>query len=426
MRKLISLVPLLASVVWAQSSPVIAIRNARVVTVSGPVLERGTVVVRNGLISEVSENAAVPSDAWVIEGQGLTVYPGLIDALSSTGIPPPSSSPRAPGSSQQAPPARGPEDRPLTNSWVRAADQIRTDERRLVSLRNLGYTSAITFPPTGIFAGQGAVINLAGENSGQMVVDQRAGQYITFSRNSFSAFPASLMGTIAYIRQVFLDVEHYEKAKSLYASQPQGLERPAYDRALEGLLESPRLLLPAVSEVEIQRMIRFVKELNRPAVLYGGLESYQAADQLAKANVPILVTLKWPEPQRDPDPDAVESVRLLEMREKAPSSPAVLAKAGAKFAFYSDGTEAPVSQVRRAIEAGLTPDQAIRALTLSVAEIYGISDRLGSIEKGKIANLVVTKGDLFVDKPQIQLVVIDGARYEPQLPVAPAKPEAAQ
>ncbi len=259
-----------------------------------------------------------------------------------------------------------------------------------------------------------------------MVVEQRVGQYITLARNGFSGFPVSLMGSIAYVRQVFLDLDHYQQAKDLYAKQPKGLERPAYDRALEGLLDSPRILLPAVSGVEISRMIRFSKELKRPTILYGGLEAYQLAEVLAQENTPILVTLKWPEPVKDQDPLLEESFRSLEMRDKAPGSPAALAKAGAKFAFYTDGSETPLKSVRRSIEAGLTKEQAVRALTLSTAEIYGLADRLGSIDKGKIANLVVTKGDLFVEKPEIQMVVIDGVRYEPQPLTAPAKPEAAQ
>ncbi len=424
MRKLIPLVLFCASVSWTQSSPVLAIRNAKIVTVSGPAIERGTVIVRNGLIQEVSENATVPPDSWVVEGEGLTVYPGLIDALSSAGIPPPSSTPRPPGNSP--PPARGPEDRPQTSSWIRAADQIRPDERKISVLRNQGYTSAVTFPTDGILAGQGAIINLAGDSAGQMIVEQRAGQYVSLARSGFSGFPTSLMGSIAYVRQVFLDLDHYQRAKNLYASHPQGLERPAYDRALEGLIDSPRILLPAVSDVEIQRMIHFSKELNRPTVLYGGMEAYSVASELAKEKIPVLVTLKWPEGSRDEDPDAVESLRALEQREKAPSTPSVLAQANVPFAFYSDGVEAPVKNVKRALDAGLSPDQAIRALTLSVAEIYGVADRIGSVEKGKIANLVVTKGDLLAEKPDIRLIVIDGARYEPPPPTSPAKAEATQ
>ncbi|MDX2181281.1 MAG: amidohydrolase family protein [Bryobacteraceae bacterium] len=447
MRNRVRLIPLGAAAVLfsiapvlAQSPPVIAIRNARIVPVSGPAIEKGTVVMRNGLIADVGTEAAVPADAWVLDGTGLTVYPGLVEAMGSVGIPEtmpapgmgargamPGTMPSAmPGALPAAPPARGPEDRPLTNSWTRAADLVRPNERRIEALRNQGYTSAAAFPSAGIFTGQGAVINLSGESGGRMVVENGIGQFITMSRGGFTAFPGSLMGTIAYVRQVFLDANHYRTAKETYARAPQGLERPAYDRALEGILESKRFLIPAVNAVEIDRMLRFAAELKVSPVLYGLHEGYKAVDKISKAGVPVLISTKWPEPPRDRDPDEVDSMRDLELRENAPSTPAALAKAGVKFAFYSDGAESPSRNVRRAIQKGLSPEQALRAMTIAPAEIFGVADRLGSIEKGKIANLVVTKGDLFADRPQVQYVFVDGVRYEAPPPAMPAKPEMTQ
>lgn len=436
MRKHLFLWTILVPALFCQSPPVVAIRNARVHPVSGPVIEKGTVVVRNGLISDVGAAVTVPSDAWVLEAAGLDVYPGLIDGLSSIGIPeaapnPSGSGPAArPGGGPQSlpPPARGPEDRPLTNSWVRAADLLRPQERRVEPARSAGYTTSATFPAAGIFGGQGAIVNLGGEEAGRMVVQQGIGQYITLARNGFTAFPGSLMGTISYIRQVYLDADRYRTAKNLYSQKPQGLERPAYDRALEGVLESPRVLLPAVSETEIHRMIRFAKELNVNPVLYGLLDGYKAPAAIKSAGVPVLVTLKWPETPRDRDPEEVDTMRTLELRENAPGTPAALAKAGVPFAFYTDNIP-PADlgrSIRRAMEKGLTADQALRALTLSPAEIYGVADRLGSIDRGKIANLVVTRGDLFREGSRVEYVFVDGVRYEPPPAAAAAKPEATQ
>ena len=438
MRKHLFLWTALVPALFSQSPPVVAIRNARVHPVSGPVIEKGTVVLRNGLISDVGTTVSVPSDAWVLEGDGLDVYPGLIDGLSSIGIPepapntgtaPPAAAPR-PGAPQSLPPpARGPEDRPLTNSWVRAADLLRANERRIELARSAGYTTSATFPSVGIFGGQGAIVDFGGEDAGRMVVQQGIGQYITLARNGFTAFPGSLMGTISYIRQVYLDADRYRTAKGLYSQKPQGLERPAYDRALEGVLESPRVLLPAVSDTEIHRMIHFAKELKVNPVLYGLLDGYKAAAAIKSAGIPVLVTLKWPEAPRDGDPDEVDTMRTLELRENTPATPAALAKAGVPFAFYTDNIP-PADlgrSIRRAIEKGLTADQALRALTLSPAEIYGVADRIGSIDRGKIANLVVTKGDLFREGSRVQYVFVDGVRYEPPPPAAaPAKPEATQ
>ena len=170
-------------------------------------------------------------------------------------------------------------------------------------------------------------------------------------------------------------------------------------------------------------MIRLAADLKQPFILYGGHGAFAAADLLKQANVPMLVSVKWPERNRDADPEDVDSFRALEMRDKAPGAPAALAKAGVKFALYSDGTAAPrdvIRSVRKAIDAGLPADAAVRAMTLSPAEIYGVSDRMGSLEKGKIANLLVTKGDLFADKTEVKYVFVDGAKFEPAEPPAAA------
>ncbi len=116
--------------------------------------------------------------------------------------------------------------------------------------------------------------------------------------------------------------------------------------------------------------------------------------------------LKWPEADKDADPDDVPSLRTLRFRDRAPSSPAALAKAGVKFAFYSGGIAAPkdvLKAAKKSIDAGLNPDAALRAMTLSPAEIFGVADRLGSIENGKIANLIITDGDLFNEKTKIKM-----------------------
>jgi imidazolonepropionase-like amidohydrolase len=444
---------LLCACAAAQEPSAVAVRNARIVTVSGPVIDKGTVVLRNGLIEAVGANVPVPPDAMVVDGEGLTVYPGLIDGLSAWGMPgaapaaataaagrggrgqttPTTVTPATPAA-PTAPAAastrvRGPEDRPATTSWVKAADEISPTDRRIETARSAGFTTAVTFPTTGIFAGQGAVIDLlSAEKPGAMVVASPAGQYISLSRGGGfggggapsgpGGFPGSLMGVMAYVRQIYLDAEHYRLVKEAYARDPRGMTRPEYDRALEGVLESKQILLPANRLVEIDRMLRFAAELRQRAILYGARECYrpEAADLLKKAGAPVLVSLHWPEAPRDANPEDVDSFRTLETRDKAPSAPALLKKAGVQFALYSDGLDQPRDlqrAVKKAIDAGLARQDALRALTLSPAEIYGVADRLGSIEKGKIANLVVTKGELFDDQTRVQFIFVDGRKYTP-------------
>ncbi|MBZ5586809.1 MAG: amidohydrolase, partial [Acidobacteriia bacterium] len=382
MRKAVT--ALLFCCAWAMAAapPPVAIRNARIVTVGGPVLSKGTVVLRNGLIEAVGENVPAPPDAAVVEGEGLTVYPGLIDALSTWGLPGAAAATggrgaaagrgatpvATPAQTPAAASSRGPEDRPSTTSWVKAADEIQPSDRRIETARNAGFATAVTFPTRGIFAGQGSVVDLIStEHSGEMVVLPAVGQYLSLAsggRGMGGGFPGSTMGVIAYIRQVYLDAQHYALVKDAYARDPRSMPRPAYDRALEGVTESKRILLPATRLVEIDRMLRFAAELKQPAIFYGMREAYrpEALELLKKANAPVLVSLRWPEPPRDADPDDVESLRALQTRDLAPSAPALLKKAGVPFALYSDGLDAPRDlqrAVKKAIDAGLAREDAL-------------------------------------------------------------------
>jgi imidazolonepropionase-like amidohydrolase len=419
-KNLLSALFLFSSFAAAQPDPsAIVIRNAKIVTVSGPVIDHGAVVVRGGLIESVGQNMAPPADAMVIDGEGLTVYPGLIDALSTWGMPAPAPASGRSGATPIEPRAWGPEDRPQTTSWIKAADTIQLSDRRLEAARDAGFTTAAVFPTAGIFAGQGSLVNLAGEKSANMVLVPSVGQYIAMRTAPLgAAFPSALMGVIAYVRQIYLDADHYTAAKAAYDRDPLGMKRPVYDRALEGVLESKRILMPANRWVEIERMVRFGVELQQPTILYGMREGYDArsVEHLKGKKTPVLVSLKWPEPQHDAIPDDPDSLRALQERVKAPTTPAVLKQAGIPFAFYSDGidqTRDLERAVRKAIDKGLSREAAVRALTLSAAEIYGVANRLGSIDKGKIANLMVTRGEIFADGTKVEMVFIDGVRHTP-------------
>ncbi len=432
----------LAAAAVGEEPSYFAIRNARIVPVSGPPIPNGTVVIHNGLIAAVGAAAVIPPAALVIDGKGLTVYPGLIDALSTVGLveaaapaavpsraAPPATPPTPAPAAETARPAQGPEDRPATTPWVNAADLISPSEGRIESARNAGFTTALVAPPRGIFAGYSALINLAGERAGSMVVKTPVALHLTLSTSgSFGSYPGSLMGTLAYVKQTFLDARHYRQAWAAYNGGSRGRLRPQYDRALEGLqpAASGRILvfLPAHTEVQIRRYLDLGRDLETPFLLYGAHEGYRAAELLAERKAPVLVSAKWPEKERDADPEFQDSLRTLRLRDRAPSTPAALHKAGVRFAFYSDGIASPgevLRNVKRAIDAGLPADAALRALTLSAAEIFGVADALGSIEPGKVANLVVADGDLFNEKTKIKHVFVDGRKFG--VPEEEARPE---
>ena len=398
-----------------------AITHARVVPVSGPVIEDGTVVVAKGLIQGVGTSVTIPPEAWVIDGKGLTVYPGLIDAGTTVGLAEENGTDSSrPKGGASGPPALGPEGRPGTSPWRVVADEVKTDDKRIETWRSAGFTTTLTVPEGGIFPGQAAVLDLAGDRAGDYVVRVSATVPISLKPvGGFFGFPDSLMGTIAYVRQVYDDTNWYSQAEPAYEANPTKSERPAYDRTEVVLSEAAKrneiVMLPANNSVQILRGLRLADEWKLRAVLYGGQQGYEVAAALAAKKMPVLVSLKWPERAKDADPDAEQTLRELRFRDRAPGTPAAFAKAGVKFGFYSDGLPSPkdiLKNTKKAIDAGLSPDAALRAFTLDSAEILGLSDRLGSIAPGKIANLVVTDGDIFNEKTKVKHVFVDGRWFQ--------------
>lgn len=445
---LCALVGILAAVVFlAMAQPAFAqggepqyfaIRGAKVVPVSGPPIEDATVVVARGVILAVGKDVSIPADAWVIEGKGLTVYPGLLDALSDVGLTAamPSSQPAEAAAGAGPPrrtgePARGPEDRPNSTPWRSAADEVSLADKRIETWRSTGFTTVVSAPKAGFFPGQAAVLDLAGERPGDLVV--KAPVAIPVSTKPMAGFgrdfPDSLMGVLAYEHQVFLDTDWLTKAEAAYEKNPKGTARPRYDRTSAALAEAMQaratVLIAANSALEMRRAFDLADRWKVNAAIYGGQAGYEMADEIAAKKMPVLVNLKWPEAEKDADPDQTPTLRTLRLRDRAPSTPAAFAKAGVKFVFYSGETANPkdlLKAVKRSIDAGLAEDAALRAMTLTPAELFGVGDRLGSIEKGKIANLVVADGDLFNEKTKVKFVFVDGKRFEIREPEKPKDP----
>ena len=419
--------------------PYFAIRGAKIVPVSGRTAENSTIIISRGIISAVGTDAKIPDEAWIIDGKDLTVYPGLIDSFTDVGLlaSPAAGTPGAPVATDAAPrppqtqtAARSPEDRPGTTPWRNAADEVNLGDKRIEAWRNGGFTTVVAALKGGFFPGQAAVLDLAGDRPGDFVVKTPAAIPLNLRPTGGfnSGFPDSLMGVLAYVRQVFLDTDWSIRAQAAYEHNVH-VERPHYDRTEASLATALQkhvvVLIPANNSVEIRRSLELPDRWKVTGVIYGGQMAYEDPAQIAAKKLPVLVNAKWPEAEKDADPEDKPSLRELRFRDRAPSAPAALAKANIKFAFYSGGLTAPkdvLKAVKKSIDAGLPSDAALRALTLSAAEIYGVSDRMGSLEVGKIANLIVTDGDLFEEKTKIKMVFVDGRRFETHEPEKPKDP----
>jgi hypothetical protein len=263
--------------------------------------------------------------------------------------------------------------------------------------------------------GQSALINLAGDTPQQMIVQSPVAMHVGFTPLRGS-YPGSLMGVFATLRQMLLDAGRYRVAQQVYERSPRGTRRLPQDRSLENLIPVLEGIMPLVfyadREREILRVLDLADEFKLRPIIAGGIESWKVIDRLQKGNVPVLLSLNFPRrttaamPEADPEP-----LRILRQRVEAPQTAAKLYAGHIRFAFQSGGMTNIadfVANAAKTTESGLSKEQALRALTLSAAEIFGVADRLGSIETGKIANLTVVRGDLFDRNSRIVHVFIDG------------------
>ncbi|MEO8623337.1 MAG: amidohydrolase family protein, partial [bacterium] len=301
-----------------------------------------------------------------------------------------------------------------------AADQVKLDEDALDGPRSAGIASALTAPSSGIFQGQSALINLGGASAAAMIVRPNVAQHIGFSSGrgfgGGGGYPGSLMGVFAVLRQELLDAQRYRDLKAAYAKNAKSMQRVEFDPSLESLLPALAGQQPVVmianSQREIERALDLAKEFGLKVIIAGGSEAHLLAGRLKAENVPVLLSINFPRRTAAPLPDAEpEPLRLLRERVEAPKSAARLAAAGVKFAFQSGGLTTWSefdANIQRAVEGGLSSEQAIKALTWQPAELFGVSDRLGSLEVGKIANLTITKGDLTDKAARINQLFVDG------------------
>jgi imidazolonepropionase-like amidohydrolase len=412
----------------ADTPNVFAIRGARIVTAAGAPIESGTVVIRRGTIEAVGASVTVPNDADVIDGAGLTVYPGLIDLGNTRAAEQPA--PQLPQNLRTSAEAERWKRSQILRPQARAADAVKVDDAELTKLASAGITTVLALPSGDVISGQSALVNVAAppdEPQIGNIVDQRRGLIVVKSpvalhvsipnspRVAGNSYPQSLMGVIAFVRQSFLDAQHYAVVKD-----PD-------DPALEAMQPFIARKLPvaflANQTREILRVLKMAKELNLEPIVAGGRGASEVTADLKAQNVRVIYSLNYPQRPRALAPDADETLETLRDRADAPKTPSALAKAGVSFAFESAGLSDPkdfVKNAAKAIKSGLAEETAIRALTLEAATIAGVADRLGSIEKGKIANLVVTDGNLFDERTKITRVFVEGRSVALEAAAAPA------
>jgi imidazolonepropionase-like amidohydrolase len=388
---------------------VFAIRNARIVTVSGADIENGTVVIRDGKIEAVGTAVNVPAGAQAIDGRGLSVYPGMIDAGTNMGL-------------VEVPQgANGTVDTAEVgelNPNAKAITAVNPHSAHIAVTRVEGITNTLTAPTGGLISGQAALINLLGTAPKEMAVVPQFALVINYPRvgfggGGFGGFqaPPNLADTlannerqVAQIRKMLRDAEAYGRAQDAY-EKDKTLPRPDHNVVLAPLVPYVRGQQPVIfradREAEIRGAIRFAEEMKLKAIILGGNDAWRVASLLKEKNVPVILTGLFSLPSREDDAYDV----LYE-------NPAKLQQAGVRFAISTGDAGPEVRNLAQyagmAAAFGLSKADAVKAVTLYPAQIMNVADRLGSIEPGKMANLVVTDGDLLEIRTRIRYLFIDG------------------
>ena len=402
--------------------PAYALQNARIVTMAGPVIDSGMLVMRDGRIAAVGADVTAPVDAIVIDASGWTLYPGFIDAHSSVGIPdaPTESAKEASDRRERGEPTPG------LRAETRASSLYGEDAKALKAFRAAGVTVAAIAPKDGILLGQSVVMALGDGRIDELLLRESWSQHIAFEPFSRQRgdYPGTLMGVLASIRQHFSDALWYAESWRRFDEAPDTIERPRFDESLEALGPAARSEQPVVfsawSDNAILRSLRLADELSLDAVVSGAIDGWRVADALAESGLPVLVSLDQ-RPRRDPVGFGSRATGGLmdnpgaEDKKDAETNPGRLHSAGVRFAFATHGLDKAASflpNLRRSVRAGLPEAAALEALTTTPAQFLGLDANLGTLEVGKAAHVVAVEGDLFADDGAVTATWIDGRLYE--------------
>ncbi len=424
-----------------------AIRNAKIVTAPGQQIDAGTLIVRAGRIAAVGPNIEIPADAEIIEGDGLTIYPGFVDAgavaLLDDSKPVPVEGRNVDVSKYALAGLRSDDHAGLTPEFA-AAKHLKPSPQDLEKYRQAGFVAVHVLPGGRIASGQGAVINLASLPIRESLLSPTTFATLQLSERGGDEYPSTNMGVHAHLRQTFLDAIRHEKHLRLFAEGVSGVDRPATDTTLDAFsaIRAGRLrtLFLASSRDDHDRALNFAAEHQLRTTIWGGHEAYRITDRLKSTETDVIVHVDFgDEPKVEPakpgtdeypdipEPQRVREQKLLQWKRRV-AGLAELQKAGVRFAVSSRDGKSPadvLKGIRQAIANGLTKEAALGALTSQAATILGLERELGTIAVGRPAYFVAMTGQFDNEQSKVRHVVIGSQRYEyhkEAKPVEPSKP----
>ena len=391
-----------------------AFTNATIVQNSTTKIEKGTLLIKQGKIIAVGTSVTIPADAIVIDCSGKFIYPSFVDAYTNYGI---STNTRPTAGFNFGAPAQFVSNKPGAYNWnqaikpeTNASEIFAADESSASGFRANGFGTVFTHVKDGIARGTGAVATLATDDTHQALIKTKAAAVYSFEKGtSTQSYPSSLMGSIALLRQTYLDAKWYQTKPS---SEGTNLSLEAFNAT-----QSLPQIFAADDKWSTLRANRIGAEFGVQYILKGGDNGYQRIDELAKTKAAFIIGVDFPAAMDVEDPNDARFVSLADMKhwELAPTNPAAFEKANIPFSISVSemkDTKAFFSNLRKAISAGLSESKALDALTKTPATMVGVYDQVGSVETGKWANFIITTEPVFSSNSKIIENWVQGKKYE--------------
>ncbi len=402
-----------------------AFTNATIVKDAQTTLTNATLVIRDGKIVSVGNGVAIPKDAVVVDCKDKYIYPSFIDIFSDYGMPQAQRQQGGGGFNFNAP-AQLTSNQKGAYGWnqalksdVNAYKIFTADEARAKPLRDMGFGTVLSHQKDGITRGTGTVVTLANDADNYLIVKDKAAAHLSFNKGtSGQSYPGSLMGTVALLRQTYLDAQWYKNNPSAAGLQGDGINITLKYFNDQQIL--PQIFDPADRAGgdlwNIIRADRVGDEFGVQYILKATGKEYQRIKEVAATKAPLIVGLNFPAAMDVEDPTDARLVSLADMKnwELAPTNPAAIEKAGISFALTSaDLRDARtfMTNLRKAMENGLSEKAAMEALTKTPATWLGVYDKVGSIDNGKLANFVITTGPVFAERTTILQNWVQGKKH---------------
>ena len=397
-----------------------AITGATIIQSPGQVVDSATVVIADGLIHAVGTDISIPNDAEVIDGSDLFVYPGFIDGMSNTGAVRPEQMERPDNLFTPDPP----NDYAGITPEMSVIRQIDVSEKSIASMRELGFTISHTVPYGRMLPGLGSLILLSDEDASyDLLLKQDVSMFTQFT-GAPGAYPGNTLGIMAKWRNLYTQASYNKDHEQLYASNPEGIQRPKQDRALQAfypVIDQTRpVFYHTNSMLEARRAMKLKGELDFNLVLSDLEEGWFLMDDLKDTDTEVLMSLNLPdEPEISEDKEKTDEVAQLEQRRQDAydqflSQYSEFNEAGISYGFSTMGTTSSKikGNLEKLVASGLSEDAALAALTTDAAELLGIGDITGTLDPGKIGNVVVTTAPYFQEDSKVKYVFVDGKKYE--------------